>query len=75
MSCGCSPGKWRASGLSGGAITSRRLRDGDAVMTEGAVYLRASEIAHLLGMAERTVRRWIADETPSDKSPSLSPAR
>jgi excisionase family DNA binding protein len=37
-------------------------------MTDGAVYLRADEIAHLLGMSERTIRRWIADEVlPSTK--------
>jgi excisionase family DNA binding protein len=27
-----------------------------------AIYLRAGEIAQLLGMSERTIRRWIADE-------------
>ena len=31
-------------------------------MTEGAIYLRAGEIAQLLGMTERTIRRWIAHE-------------
>jgi excisionase family DNA binding protein len=37
-------------------------------MTDSAVYLRAGEIAQLLGMTDRTIRRWIADEViPSTK--------
>jgi excisionase family DNA binding protein len=37
-------------------------------MTKDAIYLRAGEIAQLLGMTERTIRRWIADEIiPSTK--------
>ncbi len=37
-------------------------------MTEAREYLRASEIARLCGVSERTVRRWIAAETlPSVK--------
>lgn len=31
-------------------------------MTEGAAYLRATDIARLTGMHIRTVRRWMADE-------------
>jgi excisionase family DNA binding protein len=39
-------------------------------MTEDAIYLRAGEIAQLLGMSERTIRRWIADEIiPSTREP------
>ena len=37
-------------------------------MTAGTQYLRAGEIARLVGVAERTVRRWIADRIlPSAK--------
>ena len=37
-------------------------------MTGSAQYLRAAEIARLLGISERTVRRWIASgELPSVK--------
>ena len=37
-------------------------------MTDAAQYLRAVEIARLLGISERTVRRWIASgELPSTK--------
>jgi excisionase family DNA binding protein len=32
-------------------------------MTSGAEYLRAADIARLLGISLRTVRRWIADGT------------
>ncbi len=34
----------------------------------GSKYLRARDIANLLGLTERTIRRWIADRTlPSRK--------
>jgi excisionase family DNA binding protein len=37
-------------------------------MTGGTEYLRAGDIAHLVGVSLRTVRRWIADEMiPSTK--------
>ncbi len=37
-------------------------------MTDGAEYLRATDIAELTGVSLRTVRRWIADEViPSTK--------
>jgi len=37
-------------------------------MTEAPEYLRAGEIARLIGVSLRTVRRWIADEVlPSVK--------
>ena len=37
-------------------------------MTGGSDYLRAADIARLLGVAVRTVRRWIAEEIiPSTK--------
>jgi excisionase family DNA binding protein len=32
-------------------------------MKEHAQYLRAGDIARLIGVSERTVRRWIADGT------------
>ena len=37
-------------------------------MTGGTKYLRAADIARLIGASTRTVRRWIADEVvPSTK--------
>jgi excisionase family DNA binding protein len=32
-------------------------------MSGGSEYLRAREVAELLGVSERTVRRWIAEGT------------
>ena len=40
--------------------TPPRPRFGEAVMTGGAEYLRAADIAQLTGMHIRTIRRWIA---------------
>jgi excisionase family DNA binding protein len=34
-------------------------------MTRGREYLRAAEIAALMGMSVRTIRRWIKDEVLS----------
>ena len=37
-------------------------------MTAGTQYLRAADIAELMGVSLRTIRRWIADEViPSTK--------
>ena len=36
-------------------------------MIDAAEYLRAAEIAHLLGRSERTVRRWIRKKMASAK--------
>jgi hypothetical protein len=35
-------------------------------MTIQPKYLRAGEVARLLGMSERTVRRWIANKITQD---------